>query len=199
MLTFRRPGKKVINPFPANNKSDFVNMFEFMGTADNAAFLCIADALKWRESLGGEAAIRDYCTDLSQRASSRVAEILGTEYIENDEGTLRQCFMSNVNLPLKLSEVKKIAERAGAKIDDVGLQYKVRDWLTLKFVNEHNTFMALGIYNGGWFVRLSATVYLDMDDFEWAARVLQSECELVKRGEFLDRPETERTKGSSKL
>jgi hercynylcysteine S-oxide lyase len=185
MLTINSPGKKILNPFPPNDKSHFVNMFEFIGTADNAPFLCISDALKWRESIGGEVAIREYCVDLAQKAARRVADMLGTEYIENAEGTLGQCFMSNVNLPLNFDEVRKTVENAGKVIDDIDLQYKIRDWMTIRIVEEHNAFTALGFHNGMWYVRLSATVYLDMDDFEKGGRILIEECERVKKGEFL--------------
>lgn len=186
MLTIARPGKNILNPFPANDKSHFVNMFEFIGTSDNSPYLCVADVLKWRESIGGEVAIMEYSIDLAQKGGKRVAKILGTEVIENADGTLGQCCMSNVNLPLKFEEVKSIAEKAGKEIDEVDLQYKIRDWLTMRFVREHDTFLALGFYGGVWFVRLSATVYLDVDDFEWAGKVMMEECERVKKGEFLE-------------
>lgn len=186
MLTRISPKKKILNPFPENNKSYFVNMFEFIGTADNSPFLCVADALKWRQSIGGEEAIRDYCMDLAQKAGKRVAEVLGTEFMENAQGTLGQCFMSNVYLPLKLENVRKLVRDAGKEVDDVELQYKVRDWLTMRFVREHDTFLALGMYDNAWFVRLSATVYLEMEDFEWGGKVLKEECERVMKGEFLE-------------
>lgn len=51
-----RPGvKPTPNPLPPSTKSNFVQQFEFTGTVDNAALLCIPAALKFREEVcGGE-------------------------------------------------------------------------------------------------------------------------------------------------
>jgi len=62
----------------------------------------------------------------------------------------------------------------------------VRDWLTLKMVREFHTFMALIFYRGEWWVRLSAQVYLELDDFEWGAVVLKELCERVRQGAWLE-------------
>ncbi|KAK0621975.1 pyridoxal phosphate-dependent transferase [Bombardia bombarda] len=48
-------GKVSVLPPPAPGKSAFVSSFEFVGTLDNSPYLCVKDAIRWREEvLGGE-------------------------------------------------------------------------------------------------------------------------------------------------
>jgi selenocysteine lyase/cysteine desulfurase len=175
-----RPGGKFLNPLPPNSKSAYITNFEFVGTIDNAPYLCIPTALKYREQIGGEAAILEYCHTLARLAAKTVSEALGgTEILENEEGTLGKCCMSNVKLPLQLAEVVDIA-----KSEDVGM--RILNWITSLLVREYSTFMAIMWYDNAWWVRLSAQVYLEMEDFEWAAKVLAEICGRVMKGEFLE-------------
>lgn len=158
----------------------YVTNFEFVGTVDNAPYLCIPTALKYREDLGGEAAIREHCHALARSAAKLVSEALGgTAILENEEGTLGRCCMSNVKLPLQLEEIISMAKK-----ENVGMM--VLNWIYNVLVSEHNTFMAIVWYDNAWWVRLSAQVYLDEKDFEWAAKVLKEVCERVMKGEFLE-------------
>ena len=49
---------------------------------------------------------------------------------------------------------------------------------------EYKTFVALFVYGGRWWARLSAQVYLELEDFEWAGRTLKEVCERAARGEY---------------
>jgi selenocysteine lyase/cysteine desulfurase len=165
-------------------KSAWVANFEFVGTIDNSPYLCIPAALKWRESVcGGEKAILQYCHQLAKDAAKRTAEMLGTEVMENSTGTLTDCCLSNVRLPLKFEEVANIAAKAGIEEDEVGVL--VRNWISKTLVEEYDTFMAVMFYGGGWWVRWSAQVYLELDDFEWGAEKLKELCGKVMKGEFM--------------
>ena len=178
-----RPGIEYVNPLPASNKSAYVTNFEFVGTVDPAPYLCVPAALKWRrEVCGGEERIREYCVWLNKKASERVAEILGTEYMECEEGTLRECNMSNVRLPLDVEEIGKMCVRRGERFNGDQL----RDWMTLKCMLGHGVFMQFVYYNNAWWLRLCSQIYLDLSDFEWAARVLKRVCEDVRKGRFLN-------------
>ncbi|EON63693.1 hypothetical protein W97_02921 [Coniosporium apollinis CBS 100218] len=181
-----KPGPKIINPLPPSKKSAFVTNYEFVGTIDNSPYLCVPAALKYREALGGEAVIRDYCADLARKSGARVAELLGTRILENEEGTLGNCNFTNVLLPLKLQDVENLAKEAGKgelETGEVGML--VREFVINSGLKEHNTFMALIFYGQQWWVRLSAQIYLEMADFEWASGVLKDLCERVMKGEFL--------------
>lgn len=108
-----------------------------------------------------------------------VSEALGTEILENEEGTLGNCCMSNVKLPLPFADIASMA-----KTEDVGMA--VLNWIYSTLVKEFNTFMAIVSYADAWWVRFSAQVYLEEEDFEWAAKVLQEVCGRVMKGEFLE-------------
>jgi selenocysteine lyase/cysteine desulfurase len=169
---------KINNPLPPSKKSPYITNFEFVGTIDNAPYLCIPKGLEYRESIGGEAAIYAYNHKLAREAGQRVAKILGTEVLENKEGTLGNCCFTNVKLPLKLEEVISVAN-----IKEIGVPVVV--WVGETLVKEYGTFMALIFYGNAWWVRLSAQIYLELEDFEWAAAKLKEVCERVMKGEFL--------------
>jgi len=177
-----RPGITYLNPLPASDKSAYVTNFEFVGTVDPAPYLCVPAALKWRrEVCGGEEKIREYCVGLNKKASECVAAILGTEYMECAERTLRECNMSNVRLPLNVEEIADMCARRGDLFDGD----QVRDWMTLKCMHAYGVFMVFVYYNNAWWVRLSSQIYLDLSDFERGAGVLQRVCEDVRKGRFI--------------
>jgi hypothetical protein len=178
VITLSRSGAAIVNPLPPSKKTPYITNFEFVGTIDNAPYLCIPAALMYRESLGGEAAVLKYCHDLAQQGGKRAAEILGTEVLENKEGTLGNCCFSNVKLPLKIEEVANVAKNEAFGIP-------VAQFISALLVKEYDTFMALIFYGNAWWVRLSAQAYLEMADYEWAAGILKEVCGRVLKGEFL--------------
>jgi len=158
------------NPLPSvGEKSAWVKNFEFVGTVDNSPFVVVKDALKWREEvLGGEERIRAYLWKLAKEGGRRVAEILGTSVLENKAGTLSDCAMINVWLDVNVADVDANAGQ----------------WAQQVLVDEYKTFIAIASHNGQWFTRLSAQVYLDLEDFEWAGKALKEVIARVKKGEY---------------
>nr|POE94435.1 hercynylcysteine sulfoxide lyase [Quercus suber] len=152
-LPVPREGQAAINnPLPPSNKSAFVSSFEFVGTIDNSPYLCIPAALQWRRKVTlhpdagspgklGEAAIMSYNFALARRAGAIVAAALGTEILENDDGTLGNCAFSNVRLPLDAATL------AGVH-GDVGKAIQVAQWINQVLVEEYDTFLALLFYAG---------------------------------------------------
>jgi selenocysteine lyase/cysteine desulfurase len=173
------------NPLPPSKKGRFVNEFQFVGTVDNAPFLCVKDAIQWRkEVLGGEAKILDYQRTLARQGGKKVADMLGTVVLENKKGTLTDCAMVNVALPLVIEGGASgvVGGREDIKIPrEKAMQ--VTNWLLDTMMKDYNTFMALCVHQDRWWVRLSAQVYLDMEDFDWAGVTLKELCE---RAEKLD-------------
>lgn len=163
---------------PPTAKSNFITNFEFNATIDPSPYLTIPAAIAYRESIGGEKAIQDYCFNLALQAGDRAASIFGTKVLENDEGTLGGICLRNILLPLSY---EKIVNIAGTDV----VQYPVITWMTATMVREHDTFMALVFYDGGWWVRFSAQVYLEIEDYEWGARTLLELCKRAEKGEFL--------------
>lgn len=176
------------NPLPPTSKSRFVNSFEFVGTIDNAPYLCVKDSIKWREDvLGGEARILEYQQKLAKEGGERVAEILGTEMMDNSGGTLSNCAMVNVALPLTIRQDGEAATNGATEGPKPGYPvihqkdvYTVTQWMLQSLMNDHNTFVAMVVHRSRWWARLSAQVYLSMEDFEWAGKTLGEVCERTR-------------------
>lgn len=171
-----------INPLPPNTKPAYIANFEFAGTIDNAPYLCVSTAIQYREDcFGGEEAIVNYLKGLARRGGDLVAQTLGTEVMDNDDGTLRNCAFANVRLPLdSLALARLVPDKS---FDAVG--GLVRDWIAQLLVKEYNTFVAFIFYGGAWWARLSAQTYLEVSDFVEAGKILKKACERASKGEFL--------------
>lgn len=172
-----RPGAvRAPNPLPPSDKSNFVQQFEFVGTVDNASLLCIPAALEFRRTVcRGEAAIMSYCWELARKGGLAAAKVLGTEVMDNKDGTLtRQCSMVMVRLPIEIRDPEKGIEGVAPE-QAAGLQA----WICETMVRKYNTFVAIVWYKGQWWARFSAQIYLDESDFVWGAKVLKEMCETI--------------------
>lgn len=174
-------GPQIISPLPPSAKGAFVASFEFVGTIDNSPYVSVPAAIEFRKACtwqgkSGEEAIMAYTHDQARKAGKVVAEILETEVLENEEGTLGNCNLSNVKLPLDFHAIAG-GDRAKA--------LKVAQWIAKTLVEEYDTFIAIIFHADAWWVRLSAQVYLDMEDWSWAGKTLKEVCERVHKGEAL--------------
>lgn len=172
------------NPLPPNEKSHFVNNFQFVGTKDNSGYLTVKDAIEWRRDvLGGEEKIMEYLKDLNKRGTDYLASELGTHVLENKTGTLRNCAMGNVALPIWISEAGE-----GAKEGDVVVPQDEAvtafNWMLQTLMDDHKTFVATYADQGRFWVRLSAQIYLDLEDYEFAAKALKDVIKRVGAGEY---------------
>ncbi|GAB7348967.1 hypothetical protein MBLNU459_g7951t1 [Dothideomycetes sp. NU459] len=169
----------ITNPMPLTTKSPFVAGFEFVATADSVQYTCVPAALEFRKACtwngkSGEEAIIAYTSAQAREAGKLVAKALGTTVMDNDEGTLGRCNLSNVRLPLGF-EALTGGETAKA--------ISIARWIALLLVNEYDTYMAIFFHGDAWWVRLSSQIYLTMDDWEWAGGVLKEVCARVEKGE----------------
>ena len=173
------------NPFPPTTKSPFVYNFEFAGTIDSSPFLCVKDAIQWRKDvLGGEERIRKYQRKLAVEGGKRVAEILGTEILQNKAGTLTDCSMVNIALPLSVGPNPEQESATGKEqnaqafpvipFEEMGAMCQ---WLERTLVSDYNAYLPVYIFNNRLWTRMSAQVYLEQDDFEWAGHTLKELCE----------------------
>lgn len=174
-------GAVINNPLPPSVKSPYIANFEFVGTIDNSPYVCVPAGIKFRKACtwqgkSGEDAIIAFTQDQAQKFGEIVSDVLGTEVLENKEGTLGKCNFRNVRLPLEFATV------AGS---DTAKAAKVAQWIAKVLVEEYETFVAVIFHAGAWWVRLSAQVYLDMSDWTWAAETLKEVCERVAKGEAL--------------
>ncbi|MCJ1245774.1 hypothetical protein MMC30_002978 [Trapelia coarctata] len=168
------------SPLPASAQPPFIAQFEFVGTIDNTNYLCVPSALQFRQDIcGGEEAIMQYCIDLARKGGDRAAEILGTEVLDNATGSMRNCAFANVRLPLEIGEGQGMVRESEA--GKVGL------WIAERAVEEFETFLAAAFYQGHWWWRVSAQVYLELKDIEWGAGVIKELCERVRTGEWSEK------------
>ncbi|KAL5347925.1 hypothetical protein ACLOAV_007336 [Pseudogymnoascus australis] len=186
---------------PGGSKA-FGDLFKRVATIDPTSYVCIEEALKFRELVcGGEAAVREYCEKIAQAGGKRMAEILGTEIMENKARTLHRCCMVNVSLPLVVTDGDASYDspaEAGLKQGGMGLQENgnkisyvrgtdaaaIAKWITDRSVKDYETMIPV-IFDGRKFwCRMSGQIYLEFRDFEWAAYRLKEVCERVSKGEF---------------
>ncbi|KAG8715538.1 hypothetical protein FRC11_003289 [Ceratobasidium sp. 423] len=83
----------------SGKEPNMITQFEWTGTIDFVPFLSIKHALEFREAIGGEKKINDYCHSLAVNGGARLAEILKTRVMET-EGKELTVNMVNVQLPL---------------------------------------------------------------------------------------------------
>ena len=187
------------DPLHPKGNSPFVELFAFVATTDTTPYLCVPEALKFREiTCGGEANIRQYCQHISQVGGSRIAQILGTEVMDNKTHTLTKCCFANVRLPLIISRhnssdghgsnaiegqarIGPVSKKQGeVTVEEAPVIVK---WIMERAQKEFNTHIPAKVHAGAIWVRLSGQIYLAEEDFEWAARVLKGLCERVSKGE----------------
>lgn len=176
-----KSGEVAVSPLPVpEGKSAFVALFEYMATVDNSAYLCVPAALAWREKvtwgdLSGEEAVMGYGAWVVREGAKLVAEVLGTEVMENEDGTLGKCQLANVRLPLEFGEL------AGGDVAKAG---RIAQWMFKVQGEEYGVVTPMLVYAEAWWVRLSGQIYLTLEDFEVAAKGLKEICERAKAGEW---------------
>jgi hypothetical protein len=142
----------------------------------------VPTAIAYRESLGGEVAIRTYVRNLARAGGQRVAKILGTKVLDNASQTMSDCCMTTFLLPMTASPGKASEEHFAAFEADKKVE--VTQYMLETLIQEYKTFVAIFEFQGQWWGRLSAQVYLEMEDFEWAGAKLKELCDRVGRGEW---------------
>lgn len=120
--------------------------------------------MEYREALGGEEKIQEYCYGLARRGGELVAKILGTEVLENEEKSLT-VQMVNVRLPLVAHD---------------GDGYYLDRFID-EGVYKHKCFVPPYKHHGIWYARLSSQVYLDESDFEKTGHALKAICEHLEK------------------
>lgn len=180
------------DPTEAKTKNPFEELFEFVATTDDSAYLCIEAALKFRnEVCGGEEAIMSYCQNVSNEGADAIAAILGTNVLQEpglrsgEKSSMRACALTTVRLPIGVAD-------GPADGDDS------RDLVTLSpqdasrafafihrtLMEKYDTFVPVFQHGSSLWTRLSGQVYVEKSDFEWLGGVLRELCEQVARGDF---------------
>ncbi|CAG8458597.1 17606_t:CDS:2 [Funneliformis caledonium] len=144
----------------------FIPEFSWTGTQDFrqddffflfSPYLTIHAALEFREKIGGEEKIRNYCKKLAIEGGNKIASILGTEII-GPESVIQN--MVNIRLPIPVSNK----------------EFSDRKFMNLMF-NNYNFAVAIFEHNGHWYIRASAQIYTDMEDFEKVGHFVKEICD----------------------
>jgi hercynylcysteine S-oxide lyase len=155
----------VKSPVQTSPEGQWVTEHEWSGTIDWSGYLAVDTAFQFIEQCGGAEKIREYCHALALNGGRRAAEIFGTEILEC-EGSELIANMVNVRLPLDVPD------------DDSELWIQ-RDKLFEGLFNKDCFPYPFVMSRGGkkeWWCRFSAQIYVDLDDFDKAARILQEIC-----------------------
>ena len=170
--------KDIYDPMPTSEEANpVIKQFEYFGTIDGAPYCCIDEAIRFRDRVcGGEPAIREYCTSLARKAEQILVDALGTETFDIPER--HRVFFAHVRLPISVGE----GVGYDVPLSDVPT---VTQFMNREFVERYRTFLYVLFYRGAWWVRLSVTVYVDLDDCKYAAFVLQDLSERVRARTYL--------------
>jgi selenocysteine lyase/cysteine desulfurase len=138
------------SPVKTDNGNTFLAQFDYTGTIDNTNYLLIPEAIKWRKEVcGGEEAIIEYNTNLTREGGKAVAKILGTETLDNVSGSMTNCCLINVLLPLTISPTKV----AGTNTVDPQHSMAVIDWMQNTIKTEYKTFLPIFYFQDQWWTR----------------------------------------------
>ncbi|EIN04913.1 PLP-dependent transferase [Punctularia strigosozonata HHB-11173 SS5] len=134
---------------------NFVKQHEWTGTVDWVPYLSIKAALEFRQWIGGEAAILEYCHKLALKGGRRLAEIMGTELMDQTPDSELTLSMVNVRLPFP-DELLSLGD------------------MNAKLLDEYNTFAGVFRHDGKWWTRCSAQVWNEISDFEYLGKVFNT-------------------------
>ncbi|KAI3076921.1 hypothetical protein CBS147339_4891 [Penicillium roqueforti] len=174
-------------------KTAFEQLFEFVATTDDSAYICVAAALKFRaEVCGGEDAIIAYTQRVANEGADAVAAALGTDVLQEpdlkpgQESRMRQCAMTTVRLPIAVASAgnEESSDKTALVVLSEEEAPKAAAWIQTQLTDEHNTFLPV-FHHGPWlWTRLSGQTYLETSDFESVGVVLRELSERVAKKEF---------------
>ena len=157
--------------------SHYINNFSYYGTLDNSSLYCIPEAIRFRQEVcGGEQAIREYSRRLAWDGAKVIADMLKTRVLSLPS---TDSPMANLLLPLDFDDEGKLMVDSKSTSTTFG---QTIDWLGRTMAKRYNTFMAIMAYQGSLWIRTSGQVYLELDDFVEAGRMLKTLCEEIGSG-----------------
>ncbi|KIY53399.1 PLP-dependent transferase [Fistulina hepatica ATCC 64428] len=165
----KRTGPNMVVQHDWNGTIDFVNYFSIEtgmhSHQTNVPILTSSPALAFRKWIGGEEKIYAYCHDMALRGGERLAQILGTGLMD-PEGVFT-CHMVNVQLPLP-----------------VGFEWNTEAYALVveRLLDTYNMFASVYKHNDRMWVRCSAQIWTEIEDFEKLGTALLAICaEVVQK------------------
>ncbi|KAJ3978936.1 PLP-dependent transferase [Lentinula detonsa] len=160
MLTTIPTSASYVSPGPERPPTNIISQFQYNGTIDYTPYLSVHFALQWREWIGGEAAIQEYCNKLAREGGRRLAETMSTQVMDPDgEFTLA---MVNVVLPFS----KEFSATYDASVSTA---------LRNKLLSQ-NMFAVTFYHQQLWWTRVSAQIWNEISDFEVLGKAFVSIC-----------------------
>ncbi|KAJ5755577.1 hypothetical protein N7533_005120 [Penicillium manginii] len=187
------------DPTAAKAQTPFEELFEFVATSDDSAYICVEAALKFRKEVcGGEEAIMAYCQKVTNEGADAVASILGTEVLQEpglksgEESRMRACALTTVRLPIAVADDLDLADLSLGEEKNRPVEGGSRNSVfsgggscfCRTLMEKFDTFVST-FQHGPWlWTRLSGQVYLEKADFEWLGGILRELCEQIARNEY---------------
>ncbi|KAM6497476.1 Pyridoxal phosphate-dependent transferase [Amanita muscaria] len=160
------PTSYAYRPLEDRTVASFVEQFAWNGTIDFTPPLSIPTAIAFREWIGGEESINNYCHTLALQGGRRLAEILKTRVMD-PQGDLTMN-MVNVQLPLPGTDVLPFTLELNLKIQN-------------RLLRDFKVYSAHLPHNGVWWTRCSAQTYNEISDFEKVGEAWLQVCEEIVR------------------
>jgi selenocysteine lyase/cysteine desulfurase len=110
-----------------------------------------------------------YITTLAKQGGDRVASILGTEVLGDDDQRKSPMVMVRLPLTFNAGEVQR------------GEQHLLREKIEREISEKHGTWIPLIYHGGHMYVRLSGQVYLTLEEFEKAGQILSKFCKAQQK------------------
>ncbi|KAH8806596.1 pyridoxal phosphate-dependent transferase [Flagelloscypha sp. PMI_526] len=175
----------------------FVEMFSCMfsdnGTIDVVPYLSIIPAIKFRDWLGGEAAINAYTHRLAIQGGQRLANLLGTELLDpTGEQTLSMVCSFIVLLELLsflvLLELLSIKLMVNFSKANVGVPFpssipnspRLDKLFKSKLLDQRKIYAPTFVHNGRWWCRVSVQVWVELSDFDELAVAIREVCDEIR-------------------
>lgn len=158
--------------------------FAWNGTLDFSPVLSIESALEFRDKVcGGDERIQAYCHKLAKEGGELVARELGTSVMQTaDPASDGELIANMVNVELPMSFPLK--PNAQSDLTMAQRISKTVSVLSGELLSRHSTFALCYAHNDRWWARLSAQIYLDLDDFAYGAKALKDVCSRLESGEL---------------
>ncbi|KAF4571630.1 hypothetical protein EYR36_008972 [Pleurotus pulmonarius] len=149
---------------PAAYDTGFVLQHEWPGAIDFSPYLSVCAAIDFREEIGGEQAINEYCHNLALEGGRRLASVLGGRVLDESPSAELTLNMVNVQLPLPPTPSKE-------------LQGEIEGFLEHELLYKYNVSSVHFCHGGSWWVRCSAQIWNEVSDFEYLGSALNKACQ----------------------
>lgn len=167
-------------PGSDREKNRLRDKFLFIGTLDYTPLIASQDAIKFRKEVcGGEEKIKDYTFKLAGQAGELFAKEFGTDIMisgssqKGGEDDI-QTSMINVYLPSPSGPLDLEAPVNKNGKPPVDLEFAANE-LQYTLLFKYNVYFPIGVMNNKLYTRLSAQVYLDLDDFKTGIEAFKKE------------------------